>query len=65
MQEAQVIISAGMAWPPAAAGDHDEIVAGLEPPESAIEAIDWITSVGAVPTVCVFPPVTPPVRTAP
>ncbi|MEA2063329.1 MAG: radical SAM protein [Gemmatimonadota bacterium] len=35
---------------------NGEIVAGLESPESSIEAIDWITSVGAVPTVCVFRP---------
>lgn len=37
---------------------NGEIVAGLEPPEKSIEAIDWITSVGAVPTVCVFRPLT-------
>ena len=35
---------------------NGEIVAGLEPPEKSIEAIDWMTSVGAVPTVCVFRP---------
>jgi hypothetical protein len=35
---------------------NGEIIAGLEPPESTIRAIDWITSVGAVPTVCVFRP---------
>jgi hypothetical protein len=35
---------------------NGEIVAGLEPPESSIRAIDWITSVGAIPTVCVFRP---------
>jgi hypothetical protein len=35
---------------------NGEIIAGLEPPESSIAAIDWITSVGAVPTVCVFRP---------
>ncbi|MCL4839416.1 MAG: radical SAM protein [Thermoanaerobaculia bacterium] len=35
---------------------NGEIVAGLEPPESSIRAIEWITSVGAVPTVCVFRP---------
>jgi len=35
---------------------NGEIVAGLEPVEKSIEAIDWITSVGAVPTVCVFRP---------
>jgi hypothetical protein len=31
-------------------------VVGLEAPESSIAAIDWITSVGAIPTVCVFRP---------
>lgn len=35
---------------------NGEIIAGLEPPESSIKAIDWITNVGAVPTVCVFRP---------
>jgi hypothetical protein len=35
---------------------NGEIIAGLEPPASTIRAIDWITSVGAVPTVCVFRP---------
>lgn len=35
---------------------NGEIIAGLEPKESSIAAIDWITSVGAVPTVCVFRP---------
>ena len=35
---------------------NGEIIAGLEPPESSIRAIDWITAVGAVPTVCVFRP---------
>ncbi|MCP3979832.1 MAG: radical SAM protein [bacterium] len=35
---------------------NGEIIAGLEPPEDSIKAIDWITSVGAVPTVCVFRP---------
>jgi hypothetical protein len=33
-----------------------EIIAGLEPIEKTIEAIDRITSVGAVPTVCIFRP---------
>ncbi|HTQ79264.1 MAG TPA: radical SAM protein [Thermoanaerobaculia bacterium] len=49
---------------------NGEIIAGLEPPESSIRAIDWITSVGAIPTVCVFRPLTgtdlataPPPRT--
>jgi uncharacterized radical SAM superfamily protein len=35
---------------------NGEIIAGLEPPESTIRAIDWIASVGAIPTVCVFRP---------
>jgi len=35
---------------------NGEIIAGLEPPESSMKAIDWITSVGAIPTVCVFRP---------
>ena len=35
---------------------NGEIVAGLEAPESSIEAVNWITDVGAVPTVCVFRP---------
>ena len=35
---------------------NGEIVAGLEPIENSIAAIDWITSVGAIPTVCVFRP---------
>ncbi len=35
---------------------NGEIIAGLEKPESSIAAIDWITSVGAIPTVCVFRP---------
>jgi uncharacterized radical SAM superfamily protein len=49
---------------------NGEIIAGLEPPESSIRAIDWITSVGAIPTVCVFRPLlgtdlagSPPPRT--
>jgi hypothetical protein len=37
---------------------NGEIIAGLEPPESSMRAIDWITSVGAIPTVCVFRPLT-------
>jgi len=37
---------------------NGEIVAGLEPPGKSIEAIDWMTSIGAVPTVCVFRPLT-------
>ena len=35
---------------------NGEIIAGLEPAASSIAAIDWITSVGAIPTVCVFRP---------
>ena len=35
---------------------NGEIIAGLEPPASTMAAIDWITGVGAVPTVCVFRP---------
>jgi len=35
---------------------NGEIIAGLEPKESSIAAIDWITSVGGIPTVCVFRP---------
>ena len=35
---------------------NGEIIAGLEPPASSMAAIDWITSVGAIPTVCVFRP---------
>jgi radical SAM family protein len=35
---------------------NGEIIAGLEPPQSSIAAIDWLTSVGAIPTVCVFRP---------
>jgi len=33
-----------------------EIIAGLEPIEDTLAAIDYITSVGAFPTVCVFRP---------
>src|SRR4030095_3128669 len=50
---------------------NGEIIAGLEPAESSIRGIDWITSVGAIPTVCVFRPLVgtdmehePPPRTA-
>ncbi|MBN2135717.1 MAG: hypothetical protein JW737_08315 [Acidobacteria bacterium] len=35
---------------------NGEIIAGLEPPEASIESIDWMTSVGAIPTVCIFRP---------
>ena len=34
-----------------------EIIAGVEPVEDTIRAIDYITGVGAFPTVCVFRPV--------
>jgi hypothetical protein len=35
---------------------NGEIIAGLESSASSMAAIDWITSVGAIPTVCVFRP---------
>lgn len=35
---------------------NGEIIAGLEPAASSIQAIDWVTKVGAIPTVCVFRP---------
>ena len=35
---------------------NGEIIAGLEPPESSIRAIDWLVERGAIPTVCVFRP---------
>jgi len=35
---------------------NGEIIVGVEPPASSIAAIDAITSVGAIPTVCVFRP---------
>ncbi|MBK7495991.1 MAG: radical SAM protein [Candidatus Omnitrophica bacterium] len=35
---------------------NGEIIVGLEPPEASIRAIDWMTSIGAIPTVCVFRP---------
>jgi hypothetical protein len=35
---------------------NGEIIAGLEPPESSIDAIEWMTGIGAIPTVCVFRP---------
>ena len=34
-----------------------EIIAGVEPIEDTLKAIDYITSVGAFPTVCIFRPV--------
>lgn len=33
-----------------------EIIAGIEPLEDTLKAIDYITSVGAFPTICVFRP---------
>ncbi|MEE9219559.1 MAG: radical SAM protein [Acidobacteriota bacterium] len=33
-----------------------EIIAGLEPIEDTLRAIDYITSIGAFPTICVFRP---------
>ena len=33
-----------------------EIIAGIEPVARTLEAIDYITSLGAVPTVCIFRP---------
>lgn len=33
-----------------------EIIAGVEPVETTLRAVDWIASVGAFPTVCVFRP---------
>ncbi len=33
-----------------------EIIAGIEPVEDTLRAIDYITSVGAFPTVCIFRP---------
>ena len=35
---------------------NGEIIAGLEPVEDTLEAIEWITDKGAIPTVCVFRP---------
>jgi len=35
---------------------NGEIIAGIEPIDSTIEAIEWITGAGAIPTVCVFRP---------
>lgn len=34
-----------------------EIIAGIEPIEATLKAIDYITGVGAFPTVCIFRPV--------
>ncbi|RJP26364.1 MAG: hypothetical protein C4527_15440 [Candidatus Omnitrophota bacterium] len=34
-----------------------EIIAGIEPIEDTLKAIDYITSIGAFPTVCIFRPV--------
>jgi hypothetical protein len=35
---------------------NGELIAGLEPPESTMRAIDWLTERGAIPTICVFRP---------
>jgi hypothetical protein len=35
---------------------NGEIIAGLEPPESSVAAIEWLTAHGAIPTACVFRP---------
>lgn len=35
---------------------NGEIIAGIEPIEDTLAAIEWITDVGAIPTVCVFRP---------
>ncbi len=35
---------------------NGEVVAGLEDPEETMRAIDWMASVGAIPTVCIFRP---------
>ncbi len=35
---------------------NGEIIVGIEPPESSIRAIEWMTSLGAIPTICVFRP---------
>ncbi|MDP8254325.1 MAG: radical SAM protein [Candidatus Alcyoniella australis] len=35
---------------------NGEIIAGLEPVATTLEAVEWITDVGAIPTVCVFRP---------
>lgn len=36
---------------------NGELIAGLEDPGNSMAAVDWLTSVGAIPTVCVFRPV--------
>ncbi len=35
---------------------NGELIAGLEDPAASMAAIDWLTDVGAIPTVCVFRP---------
>ncbi len=35
---------------------NGELIAGVEPPASTCEAIDWLVGIGAVPTVCVLRP---------
>lgn len=36
---------------------NGELIVGLEDPADSMAAVDWLTSVGAVPTICVFRPV--------
>jgi len=36
---------------------NGELIVGLEDPSDSIAAVDWLTDVGAVPTICVFRPV--------
>lgn len=35
---------------------NGELIAGLEPLEDTYNAIEWLTGIGAIPTVCVFRP---------
>lgn len=35
---------------------NGELIAGLEPPQGSIAAIEWLTARGAIPTACVFRP---------
>lgn len=37
---------------------NGELIAGLEPVAQSLAAIDWLTERGAIPTVCVFRPLT-------
>jgi uncharacterized radical SAM superfamily protein len=36
---------------------NGELIVGLEEVANSLEAIDWLTGVGAIPTICVFRPV--------